>query len=210
MSHHWPSYRPTMDDTLMHAAYAMAARGTCDRAYVGTVFALEGRTISSGYNGAPANMPHCVHHTYIFGSDKHLEPVPDWVAEWGENMIGGDGDQVQLNIPEFGSTLYYDNGQYTYSFLGSRNSTRPACDVAVHAEQNAITFAARHGISLRESTLYSTMMPCQRCAHLIISTGVVRVVAAERRKNPASEELLRENLVEIKICADTPEVGSVH
>jgi dCMP deaminase len=205
---HWPTYRPSLDDTLIHCAYAMAARGTCERAYVGVVFALEGRIISSGYNGAPVGKPHCEHYKYTFGTYEHAKPVPDWVTEWSNQMLG-EGDQIQLDTPQFGSTLYYDNGAYTYLIYGSK-STLPACDVAVHAEQNAITFAARHGISLKGSTLYSTMLPCQNCAHLVIDTGVVRVVAAEPRKNPASEELLHENSVEVKICGDVPEVGSIH
>lgn len=52
-------YRPSVDETMLHVAYAWSARGTCARARVGAVLALDGRIISSGYNGAPAGMPHC-------------------------------------------------------------------------------------------------------------------------------------------------------
>ncbi len=40
-------------------AVATAALGTCPRAKVGAVLVLEGRVISSGYNGAPRGLVHC-------------------------------------------------------------------------------------------------------------------------------------------------------
>lgn len=53
--------RPDIDTTLMAIATIWEDRSTCSRNHVGTVIALEGRHIGSGYNGAPAGMPHCVH-----------------------------------------------------------------------------------------------------------------------------------------------------
>lgn len=202
----WPTYRPSIDDTLMHCAYAMAARGTCARAYVGAVFSINGRIVSSGYNGAPTKKPHCVHHRFTFGTHRRSRPLPDWVLEWSNHTT--DDDHSQPELSHTSGTLYLDNGVYTYSFFG--NPPPPPCDIAIHAEQNAISFAALCGIALKGSTLYSTVLPCQICARLVISTGAVRVVAAERRENPASEELLLANSVEVTICSDVPEVGSVH
>jgi dCMP deaminase len=48
--------------------------------------------------------------------------------------------------------------------------------VCSHAEENAITQAAYHGIALKGATLYSTMSPCLICAKMIINAGVVEVV----------------------------------
>lgn len=45
----------------MSMARVMARRSTCSRAQVGAVVALDGRILSTGYNGAPAGMPHCDH-----------------------------------------------------------------------------------------------------------------------------------------------------
>lgn len=53
--------RPAIGRTLMDSALLWADRSTCSRNYVGTVIALEGRIIGTGYNGAPAGMPHCRH-----------------------------------------------------------------------------------------------------------------------------------------------------
>lgn len=48
--------------------------------------------------------------------------------------------------------------------------------ICAHAEENAITQAALHGISLKGSTLYSTLNPCLICARMIISSGIREVI----------------------------------
>jgi dCMP deaminase len=123
----------------MKIAQVWAEQSTCARMSVGCVVALDGRTLSSGFNGAPRGMPHCNHK-----------------CDCG----------VAQQPPE--SSAHF--------------SHEPACAsgpdscVAVHAEANAIAFAARHGIGLLGSTLYTTMAPCVKCAQLIINAGVARVV----------------------------------
>lgn len=47
---------------------------------------------------------------------------------------------------------------------------------AVHAEQNAIAWAARTGVMLEGAELVCTHQPCLNCARLIINAGVGRVV----------------------------------
>lgn len=54
------------------------------------------------------------------------------------------------------------------------------CKNAVHAEANAIAFAAREGISLKNSTLYCLYSPCADCAKLIIQAGIIRVIYREQ------------------------------
>lgn len=50
------------------------------------------------------------------------------------------------------------------------------CEHSAHAEENAIAFAAKHGISLQGSTLYVTVSPCYKCARLIVQAGIREVV----------------------------------
>lgn len=52
-------------------------------------------------------------------------------------------------------------------------------DIAIctHAESNAIGYCARHGISTRGATLYTTLTPCVECAKLIITAGIVEVIS---------------------------------
>ncbi len=45
-----------------------------------------------------------------------------------------------------------------------------------HGEENAITQAAFHGVSVRDSTLYTTFAPCLMCTKMIINAGIREVV----------------------------------
>ena len=45
-----------------------------------------------------------------------------------------------------------------------------------HAEENSIVQAAYHGISLKDTTLYSTFSPCLICTKMIINAGIREVV----------------------------------
>ena len=65
-------------------------------------------------------------------------------------------------------------------------TSRMHCVRTIHAEQNAICQAARHGISLKGSTLYCKMEPCRVCAMLIISVGITKVIA--KKKYHAAQE----------------------
>jgi dCMP deaminase len=46
----------------------------------------------------------------------------------------------------------------------------------IHAEMNAIIWAARTGISIEGSTLYCTTEPCSECSKNLIASGVTRIV----------------------------------
>lgn len=55
--------RPTIDEILMAEAWLWSLRGTCSRREVGAVVATtRGVTVTHGYNGALAGMPHCAPH----------------------------------------------------------------------------------------------------------------------------------------------------
>jgi len=45
-----------------------------------------------------------------------------------------------------------------------------------HAEENAITQAACHGIAVEGAKIYSTYSPCLQCAKMIINAGIHEVV----------------------------------
>lgn len=117
---------------LMMMAEAASGRSTCSRLHVGAVIAKENRAISTGYNGAPAGLPHCVH--------EGVEGMP--------------------------------------------------CMVAVHAEANAVVFAARHGVPVEGAELFTTHMPCLYCCNLIINSGIRRAVWLHPYRDSAGIELL--------------------
>lgn len=53
------------------------------------------------------------------------------------------------------------------------------CEVSLHAERNAIAFAARHGAATEGAILYVTHAPCFECAGVLLSAGIVGVVYGE-------------------------------
>jgi len=63
----------------------------------------------------------------------------------------------------------------------------------LHAEQNAIIQAAKHGTNIDGATLYSTTMPCIICAKMIINAGIQRVVYEEGYADQLSMELVAES-----------------
>jgi dCMP deaminase len=125
--------RPTRDEMLMQIAEVVSQRSTCSRAAVGVVVARQGRVLITGYNGAPAGMPHCFHYE-------------------GENE---------------------------------------PCEVSVHAEANAVAWAARWGISLEGAELFTTVSSCLNCAKLLINAGITRVISKQQYREAAGLELLR-------------------
>lgn len=52
--------RPTSHEYFMNIAKVVATRSTCIRHNVGAVIIREKRIISTGYNGAPHGLPHCL------------------------------------------------------------------------------------------------------------------------------------------------------
>lgn len=123
------------DDMLMQVAQLVAQRATCLRRQVGAVVARKGRIISTGYNGAPAGLPHC------------------------------NVENCRFDLP---------------------------CERTIHAEANAIAFAARYGVELGGSTLYTTDSPCKTCAGLIINSGIKEVFYGREYRDLEPVELLEE------------------
>lgn len=64
------------------------------------------------------------------------------------------------------------------------------CVRTIHAEQNAICQAAKHGVPLKGATLYCRMTPCRTCAMLIISCGIKRVVCEKKYHAGAESEVM--------------------
>jgi dCMP deaminase len=99
-----------------------------------------------------------------------------------------------------------DVGHLLRHVVDENEVTRQHCVRTIHAEQNAICQAARHGTSIEGSTLYCRMEPCRVCAMLIIAVGVSRVVCQRRyHAGGDTRELFREAGVELHVVDDQVE-----
>lgn len=72
------------------------------------------------------------------------------------------------------------------------SGTRHELCRGVHAEQNAIIQAAYFGVSVKDSTIYTTTFPCSMCAKILINAGVKEVVYAEGYEDDMSKKLFEE------------------
>ena len=52
--------RPDIDEYFLEIAHVVAKRSTCLKRAVGAVLVRDKHIISTGYNGSPKGMPHCI------------------------------------------------------------------------------------------------------------------------------------------------------
>lgn len=72
---------------------------------------------------------------------------------------------------------YFEKNQQIIQNLSFRQYHHQWSNIhEIHAEMNAIMFAARKGISVDGATLYSTVFPCQHCLKNIVQSGIISVI----------------------------------
>lgn len=59
---------------------------------------------------------------------------------------------------------------------GCPRSERGGCSLALHAEENALLYAAKNNVSLEGAVLYVTLSPCLPCARMIFTMGIKKVI----------------------------------
>lgn len=70
----------------------------------------------------------------------------------------------------------------------------------IHAEMNALLFAAKHGLSVNGATMYVTLSPCPDCAKAIAQSGIKTLVYCETYdKNVEGwDTILKQNGVDVQ------------
>lgn len=71
------------------------------------------------------------------------------------------------------------------------------CSTAMHAEANAIAYAARNGVATSDAYLYTTHMPCFDCSRLIINAGIKKVFYLVPYRRQDGLDLLMEAGIEV-------------
>ena len=63
----------------------------------------------------------------------------------------------------------------------------------VHAEQNAISYAAKKGIAVKDCNAYITHYPCINCAKILVASGIKNIYFHKDYKNdPMVYEILKD------------------
>ena len=73
---------------------------------------------------------------------------------------------------------------------------------AVHAEQNALIQAAKHGVAIAGADLYTTHQPCVQCTKMIINVGIRRIVYLHSYPDPLADVMAREAGLELILLLD--------
>lgn len=75
--------------------------------------------------------------------------------------------------------------------------SKTPCDVSVHAEVNAIAFAARYGTKIHDAELHTTRIPCRNCAGSLVNAGMKRVVWIDEHRDMTGQVLLLDAGIEV-------------
>ena len=102
-------------------------------------------------------------------------------------MSGYNGVPAGMTHCEHGCTC----GVVDYTHSPTCPALNERCDQAIHAEQNAINYCARYGISTHASQIYVTLAPCISCAKSIISSGITAVIYQADYRDSSGLDLLR-------------------
>lgn len=71
----------------------------------------------------------------------------------------------------------------------------------IHAEMNAIIWAARKGISIEGASIFVTLEPCSECSKNLIASGIKRIVYAKEYEHTHSgtiSKFIKDNGVSIE------------
>ena len=153
MSDRWDIY-------FHNICIVVASNSRCLSRQIGAVLVRDKSIVSTGYNSPPRGIPSCGHERMmkddmltresISWPNKNLEPLPH-------------PNQWRIECPR--KLMKFESG------------TGMQWCPAQHAEVNAISNAARLGVSVLGTTLYmDCIIPCKNCFGALINAGVVEIV----------------------------------
>lgn len=99
------------------------------------------------------------------------------------NRAGGAAVYEEARTPRDGQPAALDGIRATSLIEFTR---------CLHAEQAAIVSAARTGVALNGSTLYTTTFPCHECTKFIVGAGIIEVQYIEPYPKSMASELYRD------------------
>lgn len=122
----------------------------------------------------------------IFMEKKHYNFMQEAIKEAQESLKEG-------GIP-IGAVLVKDD----QIISKGHNRLRQDGSAILHAEMDCLENAGRlRGVDYKQCTLYTTLIPCDMCAGLVMLYKIPCVVMGEIETFPGPEDYLREHGVEI-------------
>lgn len=144
-------------DSYFHqVCQTISIKSPCLSRKIGAILVWDNSIISTGYNGPPRGVPHCGHERFM-----------------SDNLLSSELSTVEFNRSDIGTNCPRRLLSYT-------SGTGMEWCPAQHAEENAVSNAARLGVTVLHSTLYmNSIIPCQKCFGTLINAGVREVVVEQ-------------------------------
>ena len=117
--------------------------------------------------------------------DTRFFGIAQLVASWSEDNSRKIGAVVVGSANQILSTGYngFPRGVKASDQARHSSKDREKYFWFEHAERNAIYNAARNGIALEGSFIYSTLFPCADCARAIVQCGMSELITSEPPTN---------------------------
>jgi len=162
--------RDRWDPYFLDICCSVSTKSSCLSRQIGAILVRDHSIISTGYNGPPRYIPHCGHNRLM--RDKVLQ------HKFSDNFVRPE--LVSTNCPR--------------QLLGYESGTHMELCPAQHAEENAISNAARLGVSVLNSTLYmNSIIPCQKCFGTLINAGIIEIVIQQAKTYDEQTQFLINN-----------------
>lgn len=138
-------------------------------------------------------------------TDKNFINICIEVAKWSK-CVSRQVWAVIVNDNRILSTWYnwtpawYINCREFFKWVHNEHHHDWAAKYEIHAEMNAILWAARNWVAIEWSTIYCTYQPCFDCTKNIIWSGIKRIVYKDKYKHytwDEAEQFIRDNNCEI-------------
>jgi len=145
------------DEYFHDVCEIVASKSPCLSRKIGAILVKDHSIVSTGYNGPPRGVPHC--GAARFESDDELSNELTTTAEVRVTLTSGLAKYCPRKL------------------LGFNSGEGVEWCTAQHAEENAVSNAARLGVSVLGTTLYmNSIIPCQKCFGTLINAGIEEIV----------------------------------
>ncbi|WP_262082969.1 MULTISPECIES: anti-phage dCTP deaminase [Stenotrophomonas] len=210
-----PFHTPTIDEYGMFLAWGVSLRSADLSRQVGAAYCDdEGNLIAVGCNDVPQAgggqyWPGAGDaRDFQRGYDSSVAEKTSLVAEVIERLrnAGWLSSRVNRLSPE--DRIHELLGSHENPVLaGAGINNLLEHGRIVHGEMAGIADAAKRGLSLHNSTLYTTTFPCHVCARHVVAAGVKRVVYVEPYPKSRARDLHSDS---IAVDSPIPVVGRVN
>lgn len=144
------------DSYFLEICNSIAKKSPCLSRQIGAILVRDNSIVATGYNGPPRGIPHCGMER--FNHDKNLLNLD----------ILATKEEICKICPR--RLFNYESG------------THMELCPAQHAEENAVSNAARLGVIAYGTTCYlNTCIPCSKCFGTLINAGIREIVVLEHK-----------------------------